>query len=281
MDTMTSGRSPGGAHEHLRAFLGEGASVMGCEGVALAGWTCLRASVAQPGVVGGLERHRGFLVSAAGDEILEGSAALRVVAGLGVDDETLARAALIMLVGEGELVSGTAASAPDALVFEWLATSGMARTRHRTRLDRGSLTIVTAPAEPPPDPVSEALARLAEPGDLAWRGAVDALAGACASRVDARAALAQTATRHVDPETRGRAAAALGACPDADTLAVLDGVLADHDPQARAGAAAGLGRLGGDGAEAALRRRVPNETDDDVRVAISDAIRRIMASRAR
>lgn len=268
--------------EKVKQWAGPGATVSPYESVSVPGLQLFAVTPAQPeGVVTSdyTPPRRGVAVQ--GNIILEGKAAMQAAMDAGASEPAdLARLALLFLHDGGDLVTGGDGAVPPGyqgrlFVYYW-RTSDMGRQLMRSQLDPGALTVTTEPGTARPDPVAEARATLASGSQIPWRTAIGQLETLCTTEERARSLLVETARTHADAPTRAQAAQAAGACKSPDVIAPLSAILAsDPAEQVRAGAASGLGAIGGDRAAQALRAAQPGEKSDTVRRAIAFALGQI------
>lgn len=215
---------------------------------------------------------------------LEGSDAMAAVVAAGVSDApTLARVAILVLLGRGKLLAQPedhtapltpaqkAAITPPAKtgnVLELWYFAGRPGTL-KVRVDLTTWKTTTTPldavVQAGQDPIELARTWLQDPGDAVNKRGIDGLVAACADP-RAPAALIDALKTHAKASTRAMAAAALARCKHASGVAALAEVLAkDGDVGVRKAAVEALGMLADPAARPALEKAAKGDPDADVR----------------
>jgi hypothetical protein len=225
--------------------------------------------------------RRGVAVVKDATAWLEGKPAMREALDRGVDDaKQLALLSLHLFHGRGYLDVAAPAAAPartqDTVTYYW-RTDGSARNLMRSTLNLATLDVLSEPGVRT-DAVEVAGQALASQGDIAAVGAISELSTNHCDDARTVPLLLNAATTHSQASVRAAAAEALGTCKASQAVDALVKLLeTDPDDSVRMGAAAGLRGIGGSDVETALRAASAKESNDEVRRAISRAIKRIMA----
>ena len=275
--------TPMSTFEKVEAWARPGSSIGTFEDVKVPQMELFWVSWHDPNIHGGPTEWRGVAVLENATQWIEGKAAMREVLRRGISDaEQLARLSMLLLQGRGELQVGqTDTPAPertqDTLTYYW-RTDDSGRNLVRSSLDLATLELTTEPGIAS-DPFALAQEALATQGDIAAVGAISELATNHCADPRTVPLLLKTAAAHGYVTARAAAAAALGTCKAPKAVAPLLELLAtDPEDSVRIGAATGLGEIGGAEVEAALRAASPKQSSNEVRMAISRAIKRIMAA---
>jgi hypothetical protein len=232
----------------------------------------------------GKSNGRGIAVVGGKLPWLEGDAAMAAVVAAGVDDApTLARAAILVLLGRGKLLekpedhtapltpAQKAAITPpvktgNTLEFWYFAgRPGTLKVRVDLATWKTSTTPLDAVVQAGQDPVALGKSWLADPGDARNRMGIDKLVAACA---DPRAgdALVEALKTHAKASTRAMAAAALTKCKPASGVSALAEALGkDGDVAVRKAAVEALGKLADPTARPALEKAAKSDASADVR----------------